>query len=47
MFRNKFGDFIDLDPDWIWSRNYQILWIRIRIHSMQIHITAIKNSYFK
>ena len=33
MFR-KFGDFINLDPDWIRIR------IRIRIQSIRIHITG-------
>ena len=39
MFRNQFGDFIDLDPDWI--RIHQILWIRIRIQSIWLHIPGI------
>ena len=37
----KVADFIDLDPAWIQIRIYQILWIRIRIQSIWIHITAI------
>ena len=40
MFWNQFGDFIDLDPDWIRIRIHQILWIRIRIQSIRIHIPA-------
>ena len=37
---NQFGDFIDLNPNWIQVRIDQILWIRIR--TMRIYITGYK-----
>ena len=39
MVRNIFSDFIVLDPARIWID--QILWIRIFLRSMRIHITAL------
>ena len=41
MFWNQFGDFIDLDPDWILIQIHQILCIRIRKQSIRIHIPAV------
>ena len=42
MVSNQFSDFIVLDSYWIQIRIHQILWIRIRIQSIRIHITQNK-----
>ena len=41
MVRNKFNDFIVLDPAGIRIHIEQILCIRIRIGSIRIHITGL------
>ena len=57
MVRNQFGDFIDLDPDWIRIRIHKMLWIQIRIHKilwiqiriqlMRINISGTNNEVSK